>query len=358
MKIITRYLYRQFFIYFFLSLATFLIIYLVIEFFGKIDKFIEASVPLDITFLYFIYQSPFIILQLIPVSVVISVMLMLGLMNKHNEVLAMKCSGFSMYNISYTLMGISVMIGIGAFFLSESIVPVTSSVSNRIWNSNVEKKNNRGSYKLSHIWYRGKKSIYQIRTYDKKSKIIEGITIFFFNKDFTLNKRIDARKAQWKNSGWCLNDGLIQDLSINGGEKLKRFLTYNIQLPETPENFERSIKSPEEMSFWELRKYTRKIKEEGYDSSQYRVDLNIKIAFPFICPVLTLVGIPIALRRRKGGIPFSISIGVGISFLYLLALGLSRSLSVSGVLPPLLGAWMANLLFSLFGIYLLFAEDR
>lgn len=357
MKIITRYLYKQFFAFFFMSLAIFLVVYMVVEFFGKIDSFLEANVPIGVAVVFFLYKAPFILLQLIPVSVLISVMLMLGLLNKHNEILAMKGSGMSMYNVSYLLVGISIIIGIGSFFLSESIVPVTSFMANDLWNSKVEKKDSKGTYKLSHIWYKGKGTIYQIRAFDPKNNIAEGFTIFFFNKDFTLKKRIDARRAQWVDGSWYLSKGLIQTIKGDGSKESVRFVNRTIQLPETPKNFEHSMTAPEEMSFWELRKYTKKIKEEGYDSTQLQVDLNIKIAFPFICPVLALVGIPLSLRRKKGGIPFSITIGIGISFLYLLTFGLSRSLSISGVLPPILGAWMANLLFLFLGIYLILAEE-
>ncbi|HUU39897.1 MAG TPA: LptF/LptG family permease, partial [Desulfatiglandales bacterium] len=110
--------------------------------------------------------------------------------------------------------------------------------------------------------------------------------------------------------------------------------------------------------FWELKRYVMKIKEEGYDSTRGMVDLNIKIAFPFISLILTLVGIPVALRKKKGGIPFSITIAIGISFLYLLTFGLSRSLALSGVLPPILGSWLANLLFLLIGISLMITEEN
>jgi len=136
-----------------------------------------------------------------------------------------------------------------------------------------------------------------------------------------------------------------------------RFRNHTLHLPETPQVFERSMKAPEEMSFWELRNYTRKIREEGYDSTRSQVEFHSKIAFPFISLVLTLVGIPLGLRKKKGGIPFGITIGIGISFLYLLTFGLSRSLALSGSLPPVLGAWLANLLFLLFGIYLILAEE-
>lgn len=356
MKIITKYLYKEFFTFFFISLSAFLMIYMVVEFFGKIDNFLEADVPINVAFSYFIYQIPFTIQQLIPVSVLISVMLMLGIMHKHNEILAMKNCGLSLFNLSYPILAVSVLAGIGTFFISESIVPITSSMANNIWNIQVEKRAPKGAYKLSQLWYRGKGSIYQIRTYDSRQKIIEGLTIFFFDKAFTLTKRIDARKATWINDRWNLKNGRIQEIGLDGSWKSIDFTDHSLQLPEGPQDFETSMKAPEEMSFWELRKYMKRLNEEGYDSTRSQVDLHTKIAFPFICPILTLVGIPLALRRKKGGIPLSITFAIGISFFYLLIFGLSRSLAISGALPPILGAWVANLLFSFFGIYLMLAE--
>lgn len=357
MKIITRYLYKQFFVFFFISLIIFLVVYMVIEFFGKIDNFFEANATVGMAIAFLLYKAPFIILQLIPVSVLISVMLMLGLLSKHNEILALKSSGMSMYNLASIIVGISVIVGIGSFFLSESIVPITSPMANDLWDRQIEEKDSKGAYKLSHIWYKGKKTIYQIRTFDTTRNIAEGFTVFFFDRDFTVIKRIDAKSARWNDGVWYLQEGLIQDIEGGNLKKSERFVKYAIQLPEIPNNFKRSMKAPEEMSFWELKKYTKKIREEGYDATQYLVDLNIKVAFPFICPVLTLVGIPLALSRRRGGIPFSITIGIGVSFLYLLTFGISRSFAISGLLPPVLGAWMANLLFSLFGIYLILAAE-
>ncbi len=357
MKIITRYLFKEFLIFFSVSLIAFLVVYLVIEFFGKIDNFLEAQVPIHVALSFFAYQVPMVIKQIIPVSVLISIMLMLGLMNKHNEILALRNSGLNIFNLSAPLILISFFIGIVSFFLSESIVPVTNSKANQIWNSRVEKRNQKGTYKLSHIWYKDQNSIYKVRTYDRRKKRAEGLTVFFFDKNYRLVKRIDAKEADWHQGKWLLRDTLVQYMNPGTPRVSNRFDTYNIVLPETPENFERTMKSPEEMSFWELRDYTRKIQKEGYDSTVCRVELYIKTSFPFISLVLTLVGIPLALGKKRGGIPFSITIGIGICFIYLLTFGVSRSLALSEALPAILGAWLANLLFSMFGFFLMLKEE-
>jgi len=117
MKIITRYLYKQFFVFFFISLIIFLVVYMVIEFFGKIDNFFEAGASAGLAIIFLLYKAPFILLQLIPASVLISVMLMLGLMSKHNEILVLQGSGMSMHKLSSIIAGISIIVGIGSFFI-------------------------------------------------------------------------------------------------------------------------------------------------------------------------------------------------------------------------------------------------
>jgi len=67
---------------------------------------------------------------------------------------------------------------------------------------------------------------------------------------------------------------------------------------------------------------------------------------------------PLALNLKRGGMPLAVSLGMAVSFLYLLTLGISRSLGLSGVLSPLLSAWLANLIFSLAGVYLMIRLER
>jgi lipopolysaccharide export system permease protein len=112
------------------------------------------------------------------------------------------------------------------------------------------------------------------------------------------------------------------------------------------------------MNYWQLKRYSNKVLREGYDNKEYLVDMNIKIAFPFVNLVLAIFGISISLRQKKGGTPLAVSLGMCICFLYLTILGFARSLGLSGVLPPIISAWLANLVFLLFGIYFMMRVER
>jgi lipopolysaccharide export system permease protein len=127
----------------------------------------------------------------------------------------------------------------------------------------------------------------------------------------------------------------------------------DLRLSEGPEAFMRSLKRPEEMSYWQLKRFAEGVRREGYSPTRYLVDMNIKLAFPLVSLIMALIGIPLTLGLRAGGTPLAVCAGIGVCFLYLLILGLARSLGLSGILPPHLAAWLSNIVFFLFGTYLM-----
>ena len=132
-----------------------------------------------------------------------------------------------------------------------------------------------------------------------------------------------------------------------------KFDEIQIELPEGPEVFVRPVRKPEEMSYWQLKRYAERVRIEGYDDTEYLVDMNIKLALPLVNLLMLLIGIPVALGIKRGGTPLAVSLGVGFCFLYLINLGFLRSLGLSGMLPPVLAAWSANVIFFFLGIYMM-----
>lgn len=358
MRILSRYYTLEFFKLLLLCLITFLSIYFIIDFLQKIDNFFEAQVSKSVMMSYFLYKAPFVIIQMLPPAILISTVIMFCLMKRNNEINAVKACGLSILRLSQPVIMASIFIGIAIFLFSEIIVPYASSRSNEIWNIEVEKQDPTRFYGSNQVWYRGSDSIYWMMRFDNKKKIMESPTFYFFDKAFRMIKRIDGQKGFWEKGRWRIENGAIQEAIKDGGYELKKFDELYLQIPETPKTFVRAVKSPEEMSYWELKRYTKKVRQEGYDETRYLVDMNIKVAYPLISLVFVLIGIPIALSLKKGGTPLAVSIGIGICFLYMLTLGFSRSLGLSGVLPPILSAWLANMIFFFLGIYLMLHVER
>ena len=130
-----------------------------------------------------------------------------------------------------------------------------------------------------------------------------------------------------------------------------------IEIDISPEDLGRAVKSAEEMGLFELLRHIKKVAKEGYSTISLRVDLHAKIAFPFICLLMSLLGTGLgASGRTLGGMAATIAYGIGISFSYMMLYGFSLSLGYGGVLPPIIAAWSANivLLFVAWGVLVKF----
>ena len=163
MKIFPKYFFQEYIKLFVLCLIIFISIFLIIDFLQRIDNFIEVNASKDMIFSYFLNKIPFITIQMIPVGVLLSIVIMFSLMKKNNEIIAIKACGLDLFKLSGIIMMISLLIGITTFLFGEMIVPYTSSKSNEIWNMEVEKYDTRRFYGGDQIWYKAPNAIYWIK---------------------------------------------------------------------------------------------------------------------------------------------------------------------------------------------------
>lgn len=358
MNQLSRYISKEFIKLCILCLFIFVSLYLMIDFIQKIDNFIEADASKNIILRYFLLKIPYITTQMIPIASLISIIIIFCVMKKNNEITALKACGIDLLKFSQTIIILSLFVSVISFLFSEFIVPFTSTRSNEIWDIEVEKQDPNRFYGSDQIWYKSGNSIYWIKHFDFDKKVMQEPTFYFFDENFRLIKRIDGKRGIWNKNVWKIEDVIVHELQADGSYNLTRFDHLFLEIPETPDTFVRKIKKPEDMSFLQLKRYSERVRNEGYDNTRYRVDMDIKLALPFISFVLALFGIPIALDLKIGGIPLAISLGIGLSFLYMVVMSFSRSLGLSGVFPPFLSAWIANISFILFGVYFMLNMKR
>ena len=354
MTIIHKYLTKELLKFFCIILATIVGIYVAVEFFGRIDNFLDAKLPISRALAFLALSIPFIVVQVTPVGVLLAVLIVFGIMVSNNEIVALKSGGVSILYLFKPVLVMGLIFSAILFFFGEVVVPITMGRANKIWRGEV-KKESAVTSREKNIWIKGNRSISHITYFKPSSETIFGVTLNYFDESFRLTKRIDAERGVYTGGRWHLFNVVEQDL-IKDDRSYE--VTYRakspVRLEFAPEDLKRVVKKCEEMSYGELSAYIQKVEEEGYDATSYRVDLSAKIAFPLVCVVMSIVGTSLALwRKKKEGFASSVVYGIGMAFLYWTSYSLCLSLGYGGILPPVIAAWLTNVIFVCLGTLML-----
>ncbi len=358
MPCLYKYWLKEFTKFFFIIQVMILVVFVIIDYLSRLEKFINSELSLLGAFGFVLLKVPFMFLQLTPASILLSSIIVFGVMNRSNELIAIRSSGISSYFLVKPAVFSGVALSMVMFFLGETIVPVTMAKANYIKYVIIKKKNNIFAARED-IWIKSENKLIHINFFDPVNKSVAGVTITSLTKKFGIEKRLDAQRGVYENKRWVF-EGIIEQTHKDNtlDYDVKLYDKKHIPLAFKPDDLGDISKKSNEMSFFELRKYVKKVEQEGYDATTYKVDMNGKIAFPFICIIMVLTGAATGMRSFvKSNLPAGIAMGVIIAFSYWIMYGFCLSLGYGGILPPFLSAWAANVFFLCVGIlYLINTE--
>ncbi len=356
MKILSRYVLKHLLPLFTLALLAFVGLYLIIDFFEKVDDLLEKQVPAFQAALYFLCKIPLVAMQGIPMSLLLATLIALGILKRNRELTALRAAGIHTFRYAGPIVGAAFVVAVLHFGLGETLARGLSQKSQAIWQEYVQNRKQTLSWSQENVWFRGHNIIYQIRLHDRKLQTLEKVTLFFLDDHFRLTERLDAKRLRWENDGWIAEDGLVLRFS---GEEIQQewFQSLPLSLQETLDDFSSLVTLPEELGWLDLYRYTQKIRKEGYNAVPYEVELNLRAAAPVTTLILTLLGITLALRQSPhGGIAVGIGLALIVASLYMVLTHLGSSLAMAGILPPMVGVWAGNLIFGAVALYLWLRE--
>lgn len=351
MPFLYKYWLKEFLKFFFIIQSIILIIFVFIDYLARMERFLNSDISMLGAFQYVLLKLPFMFVQLTPAGILLAATVVFGLMNRNNELLTIRASGINAYSLMIPGVGIAAVCGFMMFFLGETIIPAFNSQVSYIENNIIQKKQHVMAVQQENIWIKSDNHLIRISYYDPVQKILAGITITELGENFTMISRIDAQKAYYKDKTWVL-ENLIEQVHSKDSHnyEVKNYDKKPFPIAINPEDLGSVAKKSEDMSFFELRRFVSKVTVEGYDTGRYKVDLNGKLAFPFICLVMILAGAATGMRSfTKKYMPMAIVLGVVLAFMYWIMYGFCLSLGYAGILPPFISAWLTNVFFLGFG---------
>jgi len=355
MKILTRFLLVYFLRIVSLCSAAFIGIYMLIDFFEKIDDLIEHGATAGDYFVYISNSIPFIFVQILPLAILASMVLTLGGLSRSNEITAMRACGVSLWKIVQPLMILTLALSFLLLLLNEFVIPWNTKQLNNLLEVKMSGKKH---IQLTHnqIWYRRGDRIINIAVADPQKQQLQGVKIFTFDSKRRIIRRQDAAQVHFNNGKWQALTMIERVFDPKTGDmiKMNKFQNKIIKLDRTLESFSGQKNRNNELSYVQLSEMVKKLEAEGYDATRQRVDMYNRISTPFTCLIMGFLGIPFALQRgRNSNIALGIGISLGIGVVYFIIQSLVTAFGYSGALPPLISAWTANFIFLLLGVWLL-----
>lgn len=355
MTIMSRYVLLYFARLLSLCCAAFIGIYLLIDFFEKIDDFLDYGASASDYLSYFGNNVPFIFPQILPLAMLTAVVLTLGGLGRSNEITAMRACGISLWKIVRPLMSLALILSFLLLLLNEFVVPWNTKQLNELLKIKLKGKKH---LKLTHqeLWYRQGNRIINIALAKPQQKNLQGVTIFTFNEDQRLILREDATTAQFNGETWIATEVTRRSFDSGSGDmtKSEHLIDQAINPGRTPAEFSNRQERNNELNIQQLSALADKLEREGYDATHQRVDMHSRVAAPFTCLIMAFLGVPFALQRgRNSNIALGIGLSLGVGVAYFIIQSMVTAFGYSAALPPIFAAWTANIIFMMLAVWLL-----
>ena len=343
------YIIRKFIGTYVFSILLIITIAIVFDINQYLDSFIKYHAPLKaIIFDYYMNWVPYYANLFSALFVFIAVIFFTSKLTGNSEIIAMLASGVSFKRLLRPYMISCVLISMLSYYLSAYVIPQGTIVRQ---NFETIYKNKRKTTAAENVQLQvGQGVIAYIQHYDNTMKRGYGFSLDKFeNKKLVSHMTaqeiqydtISDTKFQWRATNWKIRElkGLREHIT-SGVNK-------DTVIMMEPADLVYSKGQQETLTSPELRDFISK--QIGRGSSnvvRYQMEYHKRIAMSFASFILTIIGASLSSRKRKGGMGLYLGIGLALSALYILLQAISSTFAVNANFPPMLAAWMPNIIFA------------
>ncbi len=354
-KILDIYIFKKFLTVLFFTILAFIIIFIVVDLIENLDKFLSHNASFGQLLLYYIYYIPYIIILTLPISMLLSSLFSLGSMAQHNEIIAIKSSGVSLYRILVPVVILGLMVSLLSGLAAETLVPETNRARLDIYRYNIKKEQREIETARNQLAIQdGQNRQIYIQYYEASKKRAHKVNILWI-KDNKITKRLDARYMKWQpnEKNWMLTNVIKRRLTDSTEMVTRTDTVFYKESQITPSDLLDLEIAPEEMNYQELNRFVDKMNAMGADARKWLVDLYMKISYPFSNLIIVLFGAPLAARKRRSGPALGFALALLIGFIYFLFLRTGQVLGHKGNLAPWFAAWIGNIVFGIGAIIMM-----
>lgn len=355
---IDKYIVKKFLSTFFLALLFIIVVVIIFDVSEKIDKFVANQPTLnEILFDYYLNFVPYFINMFSPLFIFITVIFFTSKMAQNSEIIAILSGGVSYQRMMMPFMFCAALISAMSLVLGLWIIPNANKTRVKFENTYV--KDESELVRDVHFQIAPNEFVY-VESFSSWNSTAYNFTLEKLDNNKIISK-LSAESAVWDTSfsGWRLRNYFIRDFSEDLNDKITTGAQIDTVINLVLTDMYRNKSTVEALPLGELNDMIETQKMRGDANVMYaQIEKNTRYAMPFSAFVLTIMGVCLSSRRKRGGLGWNLVIGIALSFSYILFMKFSQMFVYTGTMSAGLALWLPNMIYTAIAGYLYYRAPK
>jgi LPS export ABC transporter permease LptG len=364
-SILDVYTSRQYLRVFTLTVLAALGVFYISTFIDLADKLFRGAATTALLLEYFYYQTPQYVFYIIPIAGLVATLVTIGTMTKNSELIVMRACGVSLYRTAIPLVLFAIAESGVLFAMQELLLARANQEADRL-NSIIRGFPPQTLSELNRWMASETGDVYHFDYFDSRADHFTRFTLYHLDQtawrlstvtyaesvNLAAPPPVDTDRASWNaQNGWVRTVTSRRTRNaVKTAVTYQPFAQRELRI-EAPGYFKTETPDAQKMTYAQLSEYIAQLKASGFNAVPPMVQLQRKVAFPFVTVIMTLLAVPFAVTTGRRGALGGIGIGIAMSIIYWVILSISGALGEGGAMTPVLAAWAPNILFGAAAVY-------
>ncbi len=367
-RLLDLYIGRQYLRVFVLAVVGLLGVFYISTFIDMADRVFRGSATTGLLLQYLYFETPRYAYLIIPMAALVATLVVVGSLTKNSELIVMRACGVSLYRSAVPLLLFAIVLSGVLYQMQENVLAYSNRRADAILHV-MRGFPARTFGVLSRSWIIGQEGdIYHYEVFDPARNLFDRLTVFALDKQswrlasLTYAKDVVLVSSPGSDAdrgfAWQGKQGWTRAFKAATRGKITRdVVSYTqyaaLKLPlEPPTYFKTDEPDAERMTYGQLKNYIEQLRTSGFHVVPYLVQLQRKVAFPFVTLIMTLLAVPFAVTTGRRGALYGVGVGIVLAIVYWTMMSVFGAVGAGGVISPVLAAWAPNILFALAAAYL------
>lgn len=354
LKKLDWYIIRKFIATFFMALVLIIVIVIIFDISEKIDDFVQHEVPLkEIVFDYYLNFIPYFMNMFSPMFIFITVIFFTSRMAANTEIVAILSCGISFRRFMRPYMISAAFIAMLSLCLNLWVIPDANKTRMKFETDYVRDYSGAKSMRDAHYQISPGQFVY-VESFSKWNNTAYKFTLESIDGHNIVSK-ISADQAVWDSTfcGWTLKRYTIREFGPDLEDKVRCGDRLDTVINLTIGDFKKTRDYETQLNHRELNEYIAIKRMRGdADVKKALIEKNVRYAMPFSAFILTIIGVALSSRKRRGGTGWNLGLGIALSFSYILFQKFSEMFVYTDTLPAFIAIWLPNVIFTVIAFLL------